>query len=197
MILMGCFFFFFFFGTVTEISTLLSISKISHRCHPIWFNRSLQSWKRLRGGGGEEGGGRLQTLQRCEAYDSNTARENVLDRATKESIIPQCHYHLVPAMRKEWNWTTKNVKSNWGRKGKNRHKEAGLSRGSSVVKIEPWLLRGLVTAAFIQSYREKTPNGRRRLWTPMNLQQSLIHHHCKLTCIQKQRKIPIHRSMDR
>lgn len=118
------------FGAGTEILALLSISKISYHCHPVWFNRSLQSCERT--------------------SNASTIRGLRFKQTTKESLL----FHnaiIFQGLRCEMN--KKELRRIWSQR-KKRHTEAGLSRGSSLVEIEPQYPSGLVAAADTPTYKE-------------------------------------------
>lgn len=138
----------------------ISIS-ISHRCHPLWFKQKPAE-------------------QRASERTSNTPTVRGFPFKTRPGktfwTAPQRNpdYSTMPLSFSACNvkWMKMELQRSWsqsGEKREKRHKEDGLSRGSSLVKIEPRPLRGLVTAA------TKT-NGRRRLWIPVKLLQAVIHH---------------------
>lgn len=118
------------FGAGTEILALLSISKISYHCHPVWFNRSLQSCERT--------------------SNASTVRGLRFKQTTKASLL----FHnaiIIQGLRCEMN--KKELRRIWSQR-KKRHTEAGLSRGSLLVEIEPQYPSGLVAAADTPTYKE-------------------------------------------
>lgn len=108
----------------------------------------------------------LQTLPPSEAYDSNKPQRNP-------------YYSTMPLSFRacDVKWIKRNY-DEFGVKGRN-----GTQRPDWAVGHCWWRLNLSIRAGWSQQRihrpTKKRSNGNKRLWTLLNLQQYIIHHHCQ------------------